>query len=529
MRLPKLGSKDSERKFEKFIRAIRQCNSLSDARRFRSEVASQLRKESAVESQDSTYIRRLNTGKRILDQRVAFLSAGGSAARKSSAPNYADQPVAQVPALENATLRDVLRDATGLSYFMEYMDRMKLMRLVQFWIVVDGFRNPLEEDTDEPDSSLASSLWNTSDRMDLAQMNEAYLSKPELQVAGEYRETVSSFLKSGSNATPTQYHAARRAVLKSQTAVYEAMKDLHFLNFKKSDLFYKWLAANDAVAASKSQKPAALGLDRLDIQVEDTSARSSSRPRMRSTSPSVAHRLAPKPQDLQRSVASSSDLRSGLQRADLIAPTRRSMDDSMGRAPLFGDGVDSDSLARSTASIDLSYDQARKGENDEQIVDAMQAALNSIMEGGQEQNDTERSSLFADPSLTSPHEVDSVRGSLDTSRPGSPALRKDKGKPSISSLGLVGAPSRLGVFSEDDLFGEEEKFLEDEHDDGEKNENSMEDEIHEAAPGDLGLAEAISSLTAEIERLTNQDSIIGSLTNKAELTNNAAELRILRK
>jgi sorting nexin-25 len=79
------------------------------------------------------------------------------------------------------------------------------------------------------------------------------------------------------------------------------------------------------------------------------------------------------------------------------------------------------------------------------------------------------------------------------------------------------------------LFGDEEKFLEDEVDDPEPKHKTDDDEIHEAAPGDLGLAEAIDTLTADIERLVTQESIVDSLTSKAELTNNAAELRILRK
>ena len=53
--------------------------------------------------------------------------------------------------------------------------------------------------------------------------------------------------------------------------------------------------------------------------------------------------------------------------------------------------------------------------------------------------------------------------------------------------------------------------------------------MQEAAPGDLGLTEAIGALNQEIERLQAQKSIVDSLTTKAELTNNTAELRILRK
>jgi sorting nexin-25 len=121
------------------------------------------------------------------------------------------------------------------------------------------------------------------------------------------------------------------------------------------------------------------------------------------------------------------------------------------------------------------------------------------------------------------------RGSVDLPRALSPNPLMQHGtyKPSIASLGLVGEPKTRGVFN-DDLFGDEEKFLEDEVDDPIPK-NLADDEIHEAAPGDLGLAEAIDALTADIERLVTQESIVDSLTTKAELTNNAAELRILRK
>ncbi|KAK5048743.1 tRNA (guanine-N(7)-)-methyltransferase (tRNA(m7G46)-methyltransferase), partial [Cryomyces antarcticus] len=100
-----------------------------------------------------------------------------------------------------------------------------------------------------------------------------------------------------------------------------------------------------------------------------------------------------------------------------------------------------------------------------------------------------------------PQNDESARSSFESQRP--PALSRptEQEKPSLASLGLVGAPSRRGVFSDDGLFGEEEKFLEDEREDSDANEKAEEDDVHEAAPGDLGLAEAIDGLTADIERL----------------------------
>ncbi|GME24947.1 G protein signaling regulator protein [Neofusicoccum parvum] len=242
---PRLAPGDNERNFERFIRAIRQCNSLSDARRFR----------------------------------------------------------------KNANLRHVLYDASGLSYFMEFMDRQGLMRLVQFWIVVDGFRDPLEEDTGETDDASLELSWGASERADLAQIYEGYLTKPELAAPDNLRRIVDDFLRAGKRATSIQYLAARRAVLQVQSLVYHEMADRYFARFKKSDLW----------------------------------------------------------------------------------------------------------------------------------------------------------------------------------------------------------------------------FLEDEMEDSDANDKDAEDEIHEAAPGDLGLAEAIDTLTQDLDRLVNQESIVDSLTKKAELTNNAAELRILKK
>jgi sorting nexin-25 len=118
---------------------------------------------------------------------------------------------------------------------------------------------------------------------------------------------------------------------------------------------------------------------------------------------------------------------------------------------------------------------------------------------------------------------------MELPRPASPAIGKKFGKPSISSLGLLGTPGKRGFF-DDELFVEEQpKFLEDEREDSDASEKGDDDGIHEAAPGDLGLAEAIDALTMDIEKLVAQESIVDSLTKKAELTNNAAELRILRK
>ncbi|KAE8453750.1 hypothetical protein EG329_009261 [Mollisiaceae sp. DMI_Dod_QoI] len=536
---PRISPGDHERRFEKFVRAIRKVNNLSDARRFRSEISSQLKRDALQEGQDPIYLRRLEIGKRIADQRVNQLAASGE--RLPVANSAGRSSSSQVSKLETASLVELLHDPSGLSYFMEYMDRQRLMSMVQFWIVVDGFRNPLEDDNAE-DDEIPTTLapWTESDRADLAQINEAYLSKPELKVPESSRQVVQEFLKAGNNATPQQYFLARRAILRAQTSALEVMQDRHFQNFKKSDLFYKCLTSQEA---SKSLAPptSPLGPSRSDASNKPPAPMRANTSQPFTTKPPllrITSKLVPKRVDLRRQAASSVDLvHAGTGTTDGVTSSRRSLDE--GTSPLFDDEeFDSEAMANSVASLEPEPENTGPDKN---VVQAMEAALTNIMEDKPDV-DTLRKSLFGDDEpLDSPggsilsNGKDSTRSSIDHKRADLFGERSERverpEKPSIASLGLVNTSSRIGVFTDDDLFPDEEKFLSDEHDDpeGDKDQDDVEDEVHEAAPGDLGLAEAITALTSDIDRLVAQDEVVDSLTRKAELTNNTAELRILKK
>ncbi|KAG9575316.1 intermediate filament, regulator of G-protein signaling, partial [Aureobasidium melanogenum] len=510
---PRLRPNDNERQFERFIRATRNCATLSDARRFRSEISSQVRKATSGPDQDPVYLRRLESGRRVLDQKIAHFTAGGSSRPKLTV-KASTSSIEHTSRLSQASLDEVLHNASGLSYFMEFMDRKSRMRLVQFWIVVDGFRNPLEGDNDEPEQELQDTPWTPSDRMDLEQMYEAYLTKPELNVPDHDRRAVRDFLRAGRSADARLYVSARRAVLRAQTAVFEEMKEQHFENFRKSDLFYKWLATEESSILSATSD----GHQELSRSLSVGGERD--RPLHREARPAtMLSPKSPRAPELKRPALSSTDLKSFIKPSVIASPVRQSMDGGRPR-PLFDDDVEDERMTRSVSalsSMDLDIDGDQPHDDSAQVVDAMQAALNEIMD------EPDNGSIFSSESLGVSN--DSPRTSLDGARP---SLVQTRSKPSIASLGLVGAVSSKGVF-EDDLFGEEEKFAEDEKEDSDLGEKSIEDDIHEAAPGDLGLTEAISTLNADIDRLTAQDAILDSLTKKAELTNNAAELRILRK
>lgn len=524
---PRLSPNDDERKFERFIRAIRQCGNLSDARRFRSEVASQLKRESMTEDQDQNYLRRLETGKHLLDQRVGKLSAvGGMSLSRPPQPDFRNGQAGS--RTMDASVTDILRDASGLSYFMEYMDRQKLMTLVEFWIVVEGFRNPLEEDMVADDSfSTSRSQWNDADRTDLAQIYEAYLGKPELNVSEQSRDVVKSFLKAGNSATRSEYLKARSVVLMAQSADLELMREKHFPNFKRSDLYYKYLTSDDS-SSKLGPKPSAKASKPPSVDtIPESSAKVSSVSRFATRSNSGA--VGP-----GRNSSFSNDLSfpSKVSESASNQHSRRSLDGDRA-APLFEDDFDNEVLSRSTQSVDSEpFNAERDFGNQEQVVEAMSAALNDIMIGEKKEDESFKP-LFEPfvPNISPHRQLESARSSGDFVRIEASSNEKERVRPNLASLGLVNTSSRIGVFTDNDLFDDEEKFLEDEHADPEESpdEKSVDNEIHQAAPGDLGLAEAITALSMDIERLVTQESVVDTLTRKAELTNNGAELRILGK
>ena len=513
---PKLSPQDDERRFERFIRAIRLCNNLSDARRFRSEVASQLTRESMKEVPDNAFVKRLEIGKKILNQRVGALSAVGDQAPIRQAVRTSPRQVPLDP--NNRSLGDLLRNASGLSYFMEYMDRQRLLSLVQFWIVVDGFRDPLEDTPESLEPPDSPGPWSKSDRHDIAQIYETYLTRPELDISSLTKAIVQDFLEAMDRASPEQYGKARGALLRAQKAVQEQMQVNHFPSFCKSDLFFKFLASDNS--ASRSSNP----LPHEDYRVGPRASARSAFPENSTKSRGVrssqvaqppVSRIPPQTVREPSKVPLDSD-------HPLLAKRKAPMDRDESD-PLF-DHV----------QIDYGTDSdAGKGEREAasqaHVVEAVEAALIDIITDDLSSSEVREKSIDGSETALSLVQQPRSSGQLFPPAKHAPA-GGGRGKPSIASLGLVSASSRIGVFMDDDLFGDEEKFIEDERADPEDvSETELKDDIQEAAPGDLGLSEAISALTLDIDRLHAQESVLDTLTRKAELTNNHSELRILSK
>ncbi|RPA77956.1 hypothetical protein BJ508DRAFT_309687 [Ascobolus immersus RN42] len=499
----RLQPKDDERTFERFIRAIRLCNNLSDARRMRNEISSQMKRDERLPDVDQTYIRRLEAGKRMLDQKVATLSNAGSDSHKlvkQAVTGNGDMERRSSSQIEGAKCADILRDPTGLSYFMEHMERRKRLKLVQFWLVVDGLRDPLEELDEEHNASSSTHSWTQSNRDDIDNINKVYLSAPELKIDSKIKNEVRAFLEAGREATSKVYHRARAAILRAQSEVLEEMQTYDLPEFKKSDRFYQYLAADDLAATTQAATSSRDPIDQM--------SRSASWADPRKTS--------------EISEAMSSSIHS----LDSGKPGSIRNEDSWDDDPLSGGYFGSSAVMRT-------------GTPDKGVVQAMEAALNDIMD---DPFDDGRAPLFGD----SPESNDSPTSSIPNlravgKRRSSPApsvksaksvkstKSTRKGPLSIASLGLI-SNSGGSVF-DNELFPDEaaEKFQGLDESDSELQQEDPEDQIHEAAPGDLGLAEAIATLTYDIEKLCTQEAVVDSLMKKAELTNNTVELRILRK
>lgn len=381
------------------------------------------------------------------------------------------------------------------------MDRQNRLSLVQFWLVVDGLRDPLEDDIDEDDDqSTALTNWTESDRNDIAQIYEAYFSKPELCLPEKTRDEVRAFLKAGPRETPSQYHKARAAILRTQTAVLEDMQHRDLVSFRNSDIYYKYLASDDF--ATGAPATAATRFARGTSWIDN-------------------------PTQSSRSV-------------DVMISSKHSSDAHSPKEPYgrWGEGSISNSVQNLDETCPGFPDPSDM--SDRNIVEAMEAVLNDIIEKpGDDQGLPQYQSGFMHPDSPGSF-VDVLNLDKGNAAPKGDELFKfnpgRKGKvlpPSIASLGLVNPYIRGEVFSNDELFPDEdfapESETEHESVQGIATNSGEEEEIHVALPGDLGLAEAITHLTYDIEKLQAQEVIVDSLTRKAELTNNISELQILRK
>ncbi|ODV92277.1 hypothetical protein CANCADRAFT_19189, partial [Tortispora caseinolytica NRRL Y-17796] len=224
-KLARIYPKMENKSFERVTRNLTEITSIAQLRKLKHfygvALSEERRRQSTTE--DAAYISRLIYARRIIDQRLKKLSGNMSISQSKSIDMSHDS--------NHVALKDILQDSSGLLAFTEFMDRRKRSVLVQFWLVVEGFRSPLDEDFLEQSSIQPVDMSGASD---IEAIYATYFRSPMIHPPLTLKNQVEQFMISKS---PEDYLAARRAIITLQSLVYEHMNDKDFPEFKETDLF----------------------------------------------------------------------------------------------------------------------------------------------------------------------------------------------------------------------------------------------------------------------------------------------------
>jgi sorting nexin-25 len=365
---------------------------------------------------------------------------------------------------------------------MEFMDRRNRSLLVQFWLTVESFKNPLESIESESDNENEEPFQDPSAlatvKEDVTMIRDLYFSgkNPHPDLASVPRRYIDVFQSFPFQQDPSlaEQRKVRRTMFMAQKQVERSMEQ-DFEEFEKSELWFRAVGDTDLgrkkisepspVVAAKVTKlptslPPASKLLQGIHQSGSTStlgmkrtASSGSATSIQSTSSAPTARILPSNVDVFMSPTTE------------IAPSR---------PPLFDDPED----------------EVQRVE--EQRMEAIRSALTDIIASEQDSPGNQTPDDFESSTLV---------------------------QTSVSSL----ANRRRKPVFEDDLFGDAQEG------DAETPEESSDftKSIQVAAPGDLQLSHEIKRLGDKIANLRAQETMLDSLIRKAELTGDKPELRIL--
>lgn len=404
---------------------------------------------------------------------------------------------------------------------MEFMDRRGRSLLVQFWLTVESFKNPLESvDSDssgedyEPlaDPTLAATL-----KEDLNMINDLYFTNPVTlaslsSISHKYVLAIQSYATE-ELASTLHERKARRSVMLAQKQVERDM-DQDFEDFKRSDLWFR--AVGDLIAKDKSSEPPPPTVSPTQEENQPTSAGLLAS-LVQGFTPDLSRGQSSKPPFFRRPRSVRSvDAPPGL--APPIARTRSSVDSVKSLSITSPSSSRSPSAQAPSSSLDILmsssvdvgtdsphraplFDEAEDGRllsadaEEAQRMEAIQAAVTDIIA-------SESNTEIEQTSQARPFEEGADR-IVDDDR---------------QSAGSYTRP----IFSDSQVMETVDEQVPDDED-------LPEGPLEMTRTGDLHLPHEISRLAEKIAHLQSQDSILDNLIKKAELTGDAQELRLLQK
>ncbi|KAF5385030.1 hypothetical protein D9615_001235 [Tricholomella constricta] len=495
------------RQFESFLRSINRCSSLLDARRLKNDVVGEIRrtrillanhdKEDWINGEKTedvvAFLDRLYTAKRRVEERIVLL--GGD---DDHNPRASYQESTQKSGL---ALRDVLRNPSSLSYFMEFMDRRHRSLLVQFWLTVESFKNPLESvdsgSSDDEDERIQDPSSSATVKEDISMINDLYFSRSALHptlasITKKHVDVIRDFAESQSPPTHAAQRKVRRAVMLAQRQVERDMEQ-DFDDFERSELWFRAIGDTDfgaqfSVAEDFSPKERRPSLSPTNARPtthgkHGHTSHLSPTPSEPITGPIMQRTASASSRRSNNSITSPPQIRSSPSNIEVLMSPVSDSESESARPPLFDDPED------------------KQQREEEKRMEAIQAALTDIMALEQEQTDV--------------------------------LARTDKSGTSRRASKLIRPPDRdkrRAVF-DDDIDDDE---VDDEVDGDADADDAAVDEAQDdhgsyqlAAPGDLQLSYEIARLGDNIANLEAQNLMLDTLIKKAELTGDTQELKLL--
>jgi sorting nexin-25 len=363
---------------------------------------------------------------------------------------------------------------------MEFMDRRGRMRLVQFWLLVNNIKDPLEDADSEPLPQHSS--WTQNDVEDLSAILSGYFSDSTIDVDPPLKDDLTTFLNDPSTATTDQYQRARKAILITQQSVYQTMEREDWPLFRNTDLWHKYIAAVDSAPPTPAKAP-----------VAKPAPVSMSRSHSTGTLPSRPVGIVVPRNE------SATDLRKLLRKT----PASRIPSEESHQSSEDAPSRDEDT----SASIPL--------RSEEEVVNAISAALNDIIKSDSKEDIGSVYSRHSTELGERPN-PGSARSSID--------LTATTGFITPEEKQATPEPQRERV----PIFGDDDDYRPDFAIDTLTRSTSVE----ESRTGGLGIRfdiiEELEMVEVDIERLKREIRLTTSMIGKAELTGSYDELRLLK-
>ena len=439
-------------------------------------------------------------------------------------------------ALSRLTLRDVLINPSSLSYFMEFMDRRNRSLLVQFWLTVESFKNPLESvDSSDEDSSkdLKSGKQSAATvKEDMTMIYDLYFSTASSSatlsaVSQRHVDAIRSFVLDSSASSSVMERRVRKSVLRAQKEVEEELEH-DFERFERSDLWFR--AVGDLEPRSSARKSGQQSSPVPPALIH----RGSAPPAL--AHPETAHaksilsrgggrvgKTRPRPKFLLPSA----------QKAE-TSPTASSPPDVLPRA---------ESWESTSSMLGESYVETAHPRPLPSKLDLL------ISPTSEDDHDTSRLPLFDEPQEPTPSQspigeehpsqerMEAIQAALIDIIADDKRSAESPRNPLFPGIGHTSSRNRGDGYdikqSEDgnkqgifDGSGDEEDQREAATDDPEDRASRN---FELAGPGDLQLSYDIERLGENIVKLQSQDAMLDTLIRKAELTGDTQELRLLNR